>query len=391
MATPLDPTQTLLQTTPEIADLTRQRQMAQMLLAQGLQQPQSQMVGNRYVPVNPMERIGNLASALIGNRANEVLDEKSLNIANALRGKKAQEISAFQQAMANPETRGQAIVNAQNSQFPELAAMANEITKPRTMKKDEEFQMYLPIAGKTETFGQGVISLPSGMESAQVALGLPKNPATWTTQQRQAASAYEMKLKQLGANNTLVNLNAFEPYLNKVQGKMGESLVGEFDTLKSIPAQIAQLDKVASLAPKSFAGNMGQQKLEAAKFLNNTLGLNVATDKIQNTEQLNTVLFTNIMENLKKMDASPSQMQQAEMQKGLGSIATDPTALPKVVNIYKEILLDKAKEHNRRVNESMSGPAKARYAYDITIPIPGGKSGAGTDVRSQADEILGIK
>jgi hypothetical protein len=389
MATPLDPTQTLLQTTPEIADLTRQRQMAQMLLAQGLQQPQSQMVGNRYVPVNPMERVGNLASALIGNRANEVLDEKSLNIANALRGKKAQEITAFQQAMANPETRGQAIVNAQNSQFPELAAMANEITKPRTMKKDEEFQMYLPMAGKTETFGQGAISLPSGMESAQVALGLPKNPATWNTEQRQAASMYEMKLKQLGANNTLVNLHAFEPYLNKVQGKMGESLVGEFDTLKSIPAQIAQLDKVASLAPKSFAGNLGQQKLEGAKFLNNTLGLNVATDKIQNTEQLNTVLFTNIMENLKKMDASPSQMQQAEMQKGLGSIATDPQALPKVVNIYKEILLDKAKEHNRRVNESMSGPAKARYAYDITIPIPGGKSGAGADVRSQADEILG--
>ena len=49
-------------------------------------------------------------------------------------------------------------------------------------------------------------------------------------------------------------------------------------------------------------------------------------------------------------------------------LGTDPTALPKVVNIYKEILVDKAKEHNRRVGEVEKGGMA--FPYDIKINVP---------------------
>jgi hypothetical protein len=165
------------------------------------------------------------------------------------------------------------------------------------------------------------------------------------------------------------NVMAFEPFANKVQSKMGEGLVENYATLKNIPSQIKSLDRAAQLAPKSFAGSMAEQKLGIAKFFNNNLGTNISGEKVKNTEELRSALFTNVMENLKKLDASPSQQQQQILQQSMGSIGTDPNAIPLVVNTYKQILIDKAKQHNLQVRQAQEGPAKLVYPYDISIPL----------------------
>lgn len=79
---------------PEVAGLQRQRQLAQLLMQQGAQTPQNQMVNGLYVPVNPMERIGNLGSLLMGIKSSENLDAKQSELAAALRQK---EMGALQQ------------------------------------------------------------------------------------------------------------------------------------------------------------------------------------------------------------------------------------------------------------------------------------------------------
>ena len=75
------------------------------------------------------------------------------------------------------------------------------------------------------------------------------------------------------------------------------------------------------------------------------------------------------MENLKKLDASPSQQQQQILQQSMGSIGTDPSAIPRVVEVYKQILVDKAMQHNMQVKQAQEGPAKLQYPYDISIPL----------------------
>lgn len=72
---------------PEIAGLQRQRQLAQLLIQQGAQTPQNQMVNGLYVPVNPMERVANLGSLLMGMKSSENLDAKQSELAAALRQK----------------------------------------------------------------------------------------------------------------------------------------------------------------------------------------------------------------------------------------------------------------------------------------------------------------
>ena len=200
---------------------------------------------------------------------------------------------------------------------------------------------------------------------------LPRNPDNWTPQDAQIAAKTIAQHKKLSAPNmtAITNVQAFEPFANKVQSKLGEGLVENYQALKNIPTQIKSLEKAAELAPKSFAGSMAEQKLATVKFFNNNLGTNIAPDKVKNTEELRSALFTNVMENLKKLDASPSQQQQQILQQSMGSIGTDPSAIPRVVEVYKQILVDKAMQHNMQVKQAQEGPAKLQYPYDISIPL----------------------
>jgi hypothetical protein len=131
------------------------------------------------------------------------------------------------------------------------------------------------------------------------------------------------------------------------------------------------LDKVEKLAVSpAYLGSGAEAKLAITKFFNNNLGTNINADKVSNTEEMRSALFQSTMENLKKVDAQPSQMQQQIMQQAFGTIGTDPQAIPKIVTVYKDILISKANEHNARVKESEEGPAKMKYAYDIKVKVP---------------------
>jgi hypothetical protein len=221
------------------------------------------------------------------------------------------------------------------------------------------------------TILEGQQSIPAGMESAQIALGLPRNPATWTPAQRIAAANYEVNLKTAGANRQFLNVTSQLPFNEQTQLDMGKDLIKEFSNLKSIPSQIQNLDKAEKLsASPAYLGSGAEAKLAITKFFNNNLNTNINADKVVNTEEMRSVLFQSTMENLKKVDAQPSQMQQQIMQEAFGTIGTDPAAIPKIVAVYKDILISKAKEHNARVEETEVGPAKMKYAHSIKIKLP---------------------
>ena len=78
-----------------------------------------------------------------------------------------------------------------------------------------------------------------------------------------------------------------------------------------------------------------------------------------------------IMDNLKKLDSTPTQAQQATLKEALGNLGTDPSALPKVVQVYKDVLINKAKAHNESVNQVIKNtPGGNPFLYDIRINIP---------------------
>ena len=82
--------------------LNRQQQMAQLLMAQGMQQPQGQMVSGRYVQPNILAQLAPLAQLYAGTRMAEKGDKKALDLAKQLRQRQSDELSQYQNLM-NPK------------------------------------------------------------------------------------------------------------------------------------------------------------------------------------------------------------------------------------------------------------------------------------------------
>jgi hypothetical protein len=71
---------------PEMMELSRQRKMADLLLARGMETPQGQTVaGGVYVPPNPLKYLANLYSTYKGSEKNKDLDQKEIELAQKLR------------------------------------------------------------------------------------------------------------------------------------------------------------------------------------------------------------------------------------------------------------------------------------------------------------------
>jgi hypothetical protein len=99
--------------------LNRQQQMAQMLMQQGTQMPQGQMVSGRYVQPSIFAQLAPLAQLYAGQTMLERGDQKALDLAKQLRTRYGDELREFRNIMqgreelapeqAGPTMTGQAI------------------------------------------------------------------------------------------------------------------------------------------------------------------------------------------------------------------------------------------------------------------------------------------
>ena len=80
-------------TNPELLGLDRQRAMAQMLLKQGMEMPQGQMISNRYVGASPWQYIGNLAQQLMAHKELKDIDTEQISLIKKLREQEMNDIT----------------------------------------------------------------------------------------------------------------------------------------------------------------------------------------------------------------------------------------------------------------------------------------------------------
>jgi hypothetical protein len=114
--------------------LNRQQQMAQLLMQQGMQQPQGQMVSGRYVAPSFFQNILPLAQMYVGKGMAEQGDKQTLALAEQLRKGKEQETQAImeqlkprdvQTEMAGPYTGNVPMPVATQTLQPDLQAATN--------------------------------------------------------------------------------------------------------------------------------------------------------------------------------------------------------------------------------------------------------------------------
>jgi hypothetical protein len=230
--------QSLMGYNPETQEITRQREMAKLLLQQALSPKQGQMIGNRYVGRHPIEGIADLYAAYKANELNKEADQKQQALAELLRKETVQGMQEYnklrygdqgtpdvvpqgqtlrddqgnitygaQQGTPAIAPNPQAAFNyAMQSRSPMVNQMAAELLKPRIRKEGEIEEVYNTSTGKFEQVGAGKPKLPDAVDAAALFLGLDSKPvSSWTPQERAAVEAKAREYKQAGATNVSVN------------------------------------------------------------------------------------------------------------------------------------------------------------------------------------------
>lgn len=182
--------------------------------------------------------------------------------------------------------------------------------------------------------------------------------------------AQQAQLRVLGrAPGSTVSINTQLPASEEAQKEFMKEMRQTYGALKQAPTVLQNIEDAKKLIPqaKGFMGAGGESILQAASFLNNRLGTNIDTKGVKSAEELRSRLFLGIMDNLKKLDSQPSQQQQAALQIALGSIGTDPGALPAVLDVFGETVRQKVDLYNQ---EAISAEERGvKFPYKPTIAL----------------------
>ena len=388
--------------------LNRQQQMAQLLMQQGTQQPQGQMVSGRYVPTSFFQNLVPLANIAASQYVGGKADTEAAKLAQQIRqNKNAAETKVLDKFLGTPAMPGVegGIYNP-----------SGELTKETTadmygadMQLNPQYKQVAPVAAKAATKPDLAAALRE-IESPTNYYGAGKdlkptiinrlNPEKPSDQlgyelaQSQGFPGtfldYKTGLANASAGRTYTNIQNQLPFKEGILKGAADKLINKFDTLQDIPTTLENMDKMVQLSKQPiFGGVGGETKLQFVKLLNNNLGTNIAPETVKNSEEFISASYQGILENLKKTDANPTVQQQLALKQAIGSLGTDPAAIPRVVGVMRDVLVSKAKQHNKNVEQTIQNGVQ--YPYDIRVQLPQTAPVPSGNVRSLADEILGRK
>ena len=162
--------------------IARQQKMAELLMQQGQQTPQGQMVGNRYVAPSFFQYAAPLLQGYVGRKELEKVEQRQLDMAKQLR---ADEISAMTDYMqqkqgrpAQPAPTGYELIDAGTPAIPAnpQAALANLYTNPRATQAQRQFAFQKMNEGPMKVGAEDVLLDPTTLKPIYQGAGKPRAP-----------------------------------------------------------------------------------------------------------------------------------------------------------------------------------------------------------------------
>jgi hypothetical protein len=162
--------------------IARQQKMAELLMQQGQQTPQGQMVGNRFVAPSFFQYAAPLLQGYVGRKELEKVEQRQLDMAKQLR---ADEISAMTDYMqqkqgrpAQPAPAGYELIDAGTPVIPAnpQAALANLYTNPRATQAQRQFAFQKMNEGPMKVGAEDVLLDPTTLKPIYQGAGKPRAP-----------------------------------------------------------------------------------------------------------------------------------------------------------------------------------------------------------------------
>jgi len=311
MANPLDQYSNPYQ--PEILGMDRQRKLAEMLIAQGQQQPQGQMVGNRFIPVAPTQNLANLFNTALGAYGMYQADQKALDLANRIRQGEIEAFADFEKTrrgtpavventeMAGPFTGNVPKPMLSRDVVPAVppnpqAAYANLYYNPKASPKMRDLA-FAKITAEPEGFilpegSTRVEKQPDGTYKV-VASGGDKTSSEYKDYlmaQKDPIAPFKGSFVDYQTMNNRskapsVNVNTANKFASGFASKASEGAYNMYEQALAAPQAIENAKRTIQLVNSgAFTGAAADIKLQAARLFN-VVGAN-NQDTISKTEQL---------------------------------------------------------------------------------------------------------
>jgi hypothetical protein len=348
--------QQVLGQTPETADLSRQRRIAELLMTQATEQPQGQMISGHYVAPSWSQQIAPLAKAAIGTGLSQSLDAKQVKLAEALRGKQAEQIQQYGEL--EKTDKAAALRFALSTDNPILRDIAKEELKGIKLGKGDVFTRTSLGGGVTKM--EGAPDIPDAIQYAISVGGLPANPSTWNDQQRAMAKQLIESKSKAGAGGNIYNqigksiASEVGPIMKEAQG-VAQAAVKTEDSANRI---IQAVD-----SNKLFTGSGANVRFGVAQ-LANTLGVGGATleAKIANTRQTMQGLAELTLQGRQQMRGqgaiTESESKLAERAIS-GEITFTPTEIKQLANAAKRSADYTYNSYQSKIGEMSKNPDTA--------------------------------
>lgn len=233
---------------PELQDVSRQRKLADLLMAQGAQgQPQGQMISGYYVAPSWSQQLTPLANMLAGQAISSRADTQEQALAQALRGKQQEVMQAYAQAKTPQEKF--AIGTSQYAP-PQLKAAMFEKLKGQKVGEGESILEYDLATGDYAPIATGGMKAAPEIKQAMQMLGINKSLDQLSPQELQAVNT---KIDQINASkrsNVTVNMPSAE---ERKAGFMANIL----------DKNILQMQKALNIDPTAVKPNVPASIVEA--------------------------------------------------------------------------------------------------------------------------------
>jgi hypothetical protein len=298
---------------PEILGMDRQRKLAEMLIAQGQQQPQGQMVGNRFIPVAPTQNLANLFNTALGAYGMYQADQKALDLANRIRQGEIEAFADFEKTrrgtpavventeMAGPYTGNVPKPMLSKDVVPAVppnpqAAYANLYYNPKASPKMRDLA-FAKVTAEPEGFilpegSTRVEKQPDGTYKV-VASGGDKTSSEYKDYlmaQKDPIAPFKGSFVDYQTMNNRskapsVNVNTANKFASGFASKASEGAYNLYEQALAAPQAIENAKRTIQLVNSgAFTGAAADIKLQAARLFN-VVGAN-NQDTISKTEQL---------------------------------------------------------------------------------------------------------
>jgi hypothetical protein len=411
--------------------ILRQQKMAEMLMQQGMQQPQSQMVGGRYIAPSLTQNLAQLANVYMGQRGIEKANQAQIDLAKAIRQGETEALADFEKIKRGTPAVEGGIYGPDNtltmqttpdmigpqgeltSQYRKVApvagvapnvpaAYANLYANPKATQRQRDFAFskmtegpikvgpedVLLEAGTYKPLYQGAGKQPDVIKYAIAVGRLPADPKSWTA----VEAAYA---KQLVESKTSAGASKYDfgNMINKSLSDVAPMLVASKTATSGAIQQADAANRIIQSLDtnKIFTGAGANQKLQLAQ-IGQMLGVtgNKTEEIVANTRQAIQGLAQLTLQGRKQMrgEGAITESEGALAQRAMsGDVSLTAGELRILANAAKRSAKFTYDQHQSMMSALAKDSPNSVPYYQLEVnPSIFGEST--TDVRKKADEII---